>query len=47
VAGGLAFSKEVWYYRTFSIKERSEIDDKWEIPVFLRIFLESKWLIFH
>ncbi len=28
VAGELAFLREVWYYRTLSIEEPSEIDDK-------------------
>jgi len=33
VAGELAFLREVWYYRTLNIEERSEIDGKWEIAV--------------
>jgi hypothetical protein len=28
VAGELAFLREVWYYRTLSIEEPSEIDEK-------------------
>jgi hypothetical protein len=28
VAGELVFLREVWYYRTFNIEERSEIDGK-------------------
>jgi hypothetical protein len=31
VAGELAFSRKVWYYRTLSIEEQSEISCKWKI----------------
>jgi hypothetical protein len=33
VPGEVAFSREVWYYGTVNMEERSEIDGKWEISV--------------
>ena len=30
--GELAFLREVWYYRTVNIEERSKIGGKWESP---------------